>query len=215
VPTLDEVLDLARHSETCDGTPVGVAPETKHPTYFDSVGLSLTEPLVEELEANGLDSRHAPVVVQSFETTNLRELDRLTDVRLALNVSPSGAPYDLVAAGDPRTYADLVTPRGLRDVARYADIASLEKNVVVPRTEAGTLGEPTSVVRDAHRAGLDVYAWTFRAENQFLPTELRSSADPNAHGDLAGELDVFLDAGVDGVFSDQPGLAAAAVAARD
>ncbi|MGF0116162.1 esterase-like activity of phytase family protein [Promicromonospora sp. Marseille-Q5078] len=215
VPTLDEVLDLARHSETCDGRPVGVAPETKHPTYFDSVGLSLEEPLVAELEANGLGSRRAPVVVQSFETTNLRELDRLTDVRLALNVSPSGAPYDLVAAGDPRTYADLVTPRGLRDVARYADIASLEKNVVVPRTGAGTLGEPSGVVRDAHRAGLDVYAWTFRAENQFLPAEHRSSADPNAHGDLAGELDVFLDAGVDGVFSDQPGLAVAAIAARD
>ncbi|GAB6938545.1 hypothetical protein JCM11754A_20720 [Isoptericola variabilis] len=109
VPTLDEVLDLARHSETCDGRPVGVAPETKHPTYFDSVGLSLEAPLVAELRANGLDSRRAPVVVQSFETTNLRELDRRTDVRLALNVSASGAPYDLVAAGDPRTYADLVT----------------------------------------------------------------------------------------------------------
>ncbi|SKC53234.1 esterase-like activity of phytase family protein [Krasilnikoviella flava] len=214
VPTLDEVLDLARHSETCDGRPVGVAPETKHPTYFDSIGLPLSAPLVAELAANGLDSRRAPVVVQSFETTNLRELDRLTDVRLALNVSPSGAPYDLVAAGDPRTYADLVTPRGLREVARYADIASLEKNVVIPRTAAGTLGEPTSVVRDAHRAGLDVYAWTFRAENQFLPAEHRSSADPAAHGDLAGELDAFLDAGVDGVFSDQPGLAVAAVAAR-
>jgi glycerophosphoryl diester phosphodiesterase len=213
VPTLDEVLDLARRSTTCDGEPVGVAPETKHPTYFDSIGLPLTGPLVAELAANGLDSRRAPVVVQSFETTNLRELDRLTDVRLALNVSPSGAPYDLVAAGDPRTYADLVTPRGLRDVARYADIASLEKNVVIPRTDAGTLGEPTSVVRDAHRAGLEVYAWTFRAENQFLPAEHRSSADPAAHGDLAGELDAFLDAGVDGVFSDQPGLAVAAVAA--
>ncbi|MCK9792183.1 esterase-like activity of phytase family protein [Isoptericola sp. 4D.3] len=214
VPTLDEVLDLARHSETCDGEPVGVAPETKHPTYFDSIGLPLSEPLVAELAANDLDSRRAPVVVQSFETTNLRELDRLTDVRLALNVSPSGAPYDLVAAGDPRTYADLVTPRGLRDLARYADIASLEKNVVVPRTGDGTLGEPTSVVRDAHRAGLEVYSWTFRAENQFLPAEHRSSTDPAAHGDLAGELHAFLDAGVDGVFSDHPGLAAAAIADR-
>ncbi|CAM3687193.1 esterase-like activity of phytase family protein [Isoptericola cucumis] len=214
VPTLDEVLDLARHSETCDGEPVGVAPETKHPTYFDSIGLPLTGPLVEQLDANGLDSPRDPVVVQSFETTNLRELDRRTGVRLALNVSASGAPYDLVAAGDPRTYADLVTPRGLRDVARYADIASLEKNVVIPRTEADELGEPTSVVRDAHRAGLDVYAWTFRAENQFLPAELRSSDDPAAHGDLAGELDAFLDTGIDGVFSDHPDLAVAAIDAR-
>ncbi|MEU2199668.1 esterase-like activity of phytase family protein [Isoptericola sp. NPDC019482] len=214
VPTLDEVLDLARHSETCDGQPVGVAPETKHPSYFASIGLPLTDPLVDELAANGLDSRRAPVVVQSFETTNLRELDRRTDVRLALNVSASGAPYDLVAAGDPRTYADLVTPRGLRDLARYLDIVSLEKNVVVPRAADGTLGRPTSVVRDAHRAGLEAYAWTFRAENQFLPAEYRSSADPAERGDLAGELDAFLDTGLDGVFSDQPGLAADAVAAR-
>lgn len=214
VPTLDEVLDLARHSETCDGAPVGVAPETKHPTYFDSVGLALEAPLVAELRANGLDTRRAPVVVQSFETTNLRELDRRTDVRLALNVSASGAPYDLVAAGDPRTYADLVTPRGLRELARYADIVSLEKNVVVPRTAEGTLGEPTPVVRDAHRAGLEAYAWTFRAENQFLPAEHRSSADPAARGDLAAELDTFLDTGLDGVFSDQPGLAVEPVAAR-
>lgn len=214
VPTLDEVLDLARHSETCDGQPVGVAPETKHPSYFASIGLPLTDPLVHELAANGLDSRRAPVVVQSFETTNLRELDRRTDVRLALNVSASGAPYDLVAAGDPRTYADLVTPRGLRDLARYLDIVSLEKNVVVPRAADGTLGRPTTVVRDAHRAGLEAYAWTFRAENQFLPAEFRSSADPAERGDLAGELDMFLDTGLDGVFSDQPGLAADTVAAR-
>ncbi|GAB6938546.1 glycerophosphodiester phosphodiesterase family protein [Isoptericola variabilis] len=91
---------------------------------------------------------------------------------------------------------------------------SLEKNVVVPRTAEGTLGEPTTVVRDAHRAGLEAYAWTFRAENQFLPAEHRSSADPAERGDLAAELDTFLDTGLDGVFSDQPGLAAEAVAAR-
>src|SRR5690606_25345326 len=89
VPTLDEVLDLARRSETCDGRQVGVYPETKHPTYFDSIGLSLEEPLVAELEANDLGSRRDPVILQSFETGNLRELDEMTDVRLAQLVSAS------------------------------------------------------------------------------------------------------------------------------
>ncbi|GAA1711982.1 hypothetical protein GCM10009809_05260 [Isoptericola hypogeus] len=214
VPTLDEVLDLARHSETCDGEPVGVYPETKHPTYFDSVGLSLEAPLVEQLDANGFDSRRDPVIVQSFETGNLRELDDATDVRLAQLVSSSGAPYDLVAAGDPRTYADLVTRSGLREIARYADGVGLEKNVMIPREADGTLGEPTPVIRDAHRTGLEVHGWTFRAENQFLPAEFRSSADPAAHGDLAGELDAFLDAGMDGAFSDHPDVAVAAIEAR-
>lgn len=214
VPTLAEVLDLARHSETCDGKQVGVYPETKHPTYFDAVGLSLEEPLVAALRDAGLDSREAPVIVQSFETGNLRELDRLTKVDLAQLVSSTGAPYDLVAAGDPRTYADLVTRTGLREIARYADGVGLEKNAMIPRRADGTLGTPTPVIRDAHRAGLEVHGWTFRAENQFLPAEYRSSADPAAYGDLAGEVRVFLDAGMDGFFTDQPDLGVAAVRDR-
>ncbi|MFC8193228.1 esterase-like activity of phytase family protein [Cellulomonas sp. NPDC057328] len=211
VPTLAEVLDLARHSVTCDGEPVGVYPETKHPSYFDGIGLSLEEPLVAALRAADLDDRRDRVVVQSFETTNLRDLDRMTKVRLAQLVSCSGAPYDLVAAGDPRTYADLVTRDGLRDVRRYADAVGLCKDVVIPRAADGTLGEPTRVVRDAHRAGLDVHAWTFRAENQFLPADLRSGADPAAHGDLPAEIRAFVDAGVDAVFSDHPDVAVATV----
>lgn len=211
VPTFDEVLDLARHSVSCDGQPVGVYPETKHPTYFDSIGLSLEEPLLAQLTANGLNEKRSPVIIQSFETGNLRELDRLTKVRLAQLVDCSGAPYDLVAAGDRRTYADLVTRTGLRQVAAYADGVGLCKDVMIPRNADATLGTPTSVIRDAHKAGLEVHGWTFRRENQFLPAEFRSSADPNAVGDLAGEIRVFVRAGMDGLFSDNPDIAAAAV----
>ncbi|MDT0166598.1 glycerophosphodiester phosphodiesterase [Actinotalea sp. AC32] len=211
VPTLDEVLELARGSRTCDGDPVGVYPETKHPTYFDSIGLSLEEPLVAALERHGLDHRHAPVIIQSFETTNLRELDRMTKVDLAQLVNCSGAPYDLVAAGDPRTYADLVTRSGLRAISRYADGVGLCKDVMIPREVDGTLGEPTDVIRDAHRAHLEVHGWTFRVENRFLPAEFRSSDDPNAPGDLVGEIHAFLEAGMDGLFSDNPDVAVEAV----
>ena len=211
IPTFDEVLDLARHSQTCDGEPVGVYPETKHPTYFDSVGLSLEEPLVAQLTANGLADRRSPVIIQSFETGNLRQLDRMTKVRLAQLVDCSGAPYDLVAAGDPRTYADLVTRAGLAQVARYADGVGVCKDVMIPRNADGTLGAPTAVIRDAHRVGLEVHGWTFRRENQFLPAEFRSSADPNAVGDLAGEIRVFVGAGMDGLFSDNPDVASATV----
>ncbi|MBB5788079.1 esterase-like activity of phytase family protein [Jiangella mangrovi] len=211
IPTLDGVLDLARNSRTCDGQPVGVYPETKHPTYFDSIGLSLEEPLVAQLKANGMNHKDAPVILQSFETGNLKQLDRMTPVRIAQLISSSGAPYDLVAAGDPRTYADLATASGLRAVSRYADGVGLEKNVMIPRTAAGTLGSPTPVIRDAHRAGLEVHGWTFRRENQFLPAEFRSSADPNGIGDLEGEIQVFLEAGMDGFFTDNPDRGDAAV----
>ncbi len=211
IPTLDEVLDLARNSRTCDGAPVGVYPETKHPTYFDSVGLSLEEPLVRELRHNGFDRADAPVIVQSFEVGNLQDLDELTDVRLGQLISSSGAPYDFVADGDPRTYADMVTRSGLREVATYADGIGAEKNVLIPRNADGTLAAPTAVIRDAHRVGLEVHTWTFRRENQFMPTEFRSSTDPNGIGDLVGEIRVFMAAGLDGFFTDNPDLGVAAV----
>lgn len=211
IPTLDEVIDLARHSVSCDGLPVGVYPETKHPTYFDSIGLSLEEPLVAALQANGVDRADAPVILQSFEVGNLKELNTLTEVSIAQLVSGSGRPYDFTAAGDPRTYRDLATPAGLAEIATYADGVGLEKSVMIPRTPAGTLGTPTPVIADAHAAGLTVHGWTFRLENQFLPAEFRSSSDPNAAGDLPGEIRVFLDAGMDGLFSDQPNVATATV----
>jgi glycerophosphoryl diester phosphodiesterase len=212
IPTFDEVLDLARHSRTCDGRPVGVYPETKHPSYFDSVGLSLEEPLLATLAAKGMDRADSPVIIQSFETANLRELSRRTRVDLAQLINCSGAPYDLVAAGDPRTYADLVTPAGLKEIARYADGVGVCKDVIIPRDAAGNLTAPTNVVRDAHRRGLEVHAWTFRVENTFLPAELRSSAVPSEPGDLAAEIQVFVDAGIDGLFSDNPAVAVAALA---
>ncbi|WP_454853219.1 esterase-like activity of phytase family protein [Promicromonospora soli] len=211
VPTLDEVLDLARNSRTCEGAPVGVYPETKHPSYFDSIGLSLEEPLVRELRLGGFDRADAPVIIQSFEVGNLQDLDGMTDVRLGQLISSSGAPYDFVADGDPRTYADMVTPSGLRDVAAYADGIGAEKNVLIPRNADGTLAAPSTVIRDAHRVGLDVHTWTFRRENQFLPAEFRSSTDPNGIGDLVGEIRVFMEAGLDGFFTDNPDLGAAAV----
>lgn len=196
VPTFDEVLDLARHSRTCDGEPVGVYPETKHPTYFDDRGLSLEEPLLATLRANGMDRRGAPVFIQSFETSNLRELDRRTALPLVQLVDCSGAPYDLEVAGDPTTYADLVTVRGLRRMASYADGLGACKDLLVPRSADGTLGRPTSVIRDAHRAGLLVHAYTFRAERQYLP----------AGTDMVGEVRAFLRAGLDGFFTDNPDL---------
>jgi glycerophosphoryl diester phosphodiesterase len=211
IPTLDEVLDLARTSRTCDGAPVGVYPETKHPSYFDGVGLSLEEPLVAELRRNGFDHANAPVIIQSFEVSNLQDLDMMTDVRLGQLVSSSGAPYDFVADGDPRTYADMVTAEGLADVATYADGIGAEKNVLIPRNADGTLAAPSPVIDSAHDVGLEVHTWTFRRENQFLAADFRSSTDPNGIGDMVGEVRVFMEAGLDGFFTDNPDLGVAAV----
>jgi glycerophosphoryl diester phosphodiesterase len=213
VPTLQEVVDLVRWESRRAGRTIGIYPETKHPTYFDSIGLSLEEPLVATLRRNGLTGRRAPVVVQSFETRNLRELSRRVSVPLVqLLGNPSAVPYDLVVAGSPRTYGELGQPDGLRWVARYADGVGPEKSYVIPRRPDGTLGEPTTFVDDAHDEGLVVHAYTFRAENAFLPVDHRRGSDPAAYGDYQGEVTAYLRAGVDGLFADHPDLA---VRARD
>jgi glycerophosphoryl diester phosphodiesterase len=212
VPTFDEVLELVREQSAKRGYPVGVYPETKHPSYFRSVGLRLEYRLLRDLRQAHLDRPWSEVFIQSFETWNLRRLDHLTDLPLVQLVDAAGAPYDFVASGDPRTYADLVTPKGLRWVARYADGLGTNKDLLVPRDADGFLLEPTSVVDDAHRAGLVVHAWTFRDENQFLPADFRNGADPNAKGDAFAEYEAFFDLGVDGVFSD---FTDTAVAARE
>ena len=210
VPTFDEVLDLVARESRRRGEVVGVYPETKHPTYFDSVGLSLEEPLVEALQRHHLNRPNARVYIQSFETGNLRELADTVRVPLVQLVDATGAPYDLQAAGDPRTYADLVTREGLREIATYADSVGANKDIVLPRDAEGYLTRPSSVVDDAHDAGLDVHVWTMRDENRFMARDFWIGTDPNAKGDAFAEYAAFFDAGVDGVFSDYSDTAVAA-----
>ena len=205
VPTLDEVLALrAELSKELDRE-IGVYVETKHPTYFDGIGLSLEEPLLADLRQAKLDRPNAPVFVQSFETTNLREL-AADGVRVPLVqlLSAQGAPYDLVAAGDPRTYADLAGAEGLRGIAEYADGVGPDKNQVIPVNPDGTLGEPTALVDDAHAVGLLVHPYTFRNENAFLPPALREGAAPQDYGRALEEQLAFWNAGIDGMFTDNP-----------
>ena len=210
IPTFQEVLDLRARLSDELGREIGVYPETKHPTYFAAQGKPLEPALIEALNENGLNREDAPVFVQSFETTNLRALDGELQVPLVQLLSATGAPFDLVAAGDKRTYADLVTPAGLADIATYADGIGPDKTQVIARDAAGNLGAPTGLVDAAHAVGLLVHPYTFRAENQFLPANLRTGADPVAYGDIFAEFAAYYAAGVDGVFSDNPDIAVAA-----
>jgi glycerophosphoryl diester phosphodiesterase len=216
VPTLQEVLDLVADANRGrrPGDRVGVYPETKHPTYFDSIGLSLEEPLVATLRASGYRRESDLAIIQSFEVSNLQDLDRMTDLRIAQLINGSGRPFDFTVAGDPRTYADMITPAGLRDIARYADGIGATKQLVIPVEPDGTLGDPTSLVRDAHRRRLAVHIWTMRNENSFVPPALRTSADPAQRGLVEQEWAAYWAAGIDGAFSDQPDTAVATRAAH-
>jgi glycerophosphoryl diester phosphodiesterase len=209
VPTFQEVIDLSKRLSRELHREVGIYPETKHPTYFREQGLPLEPRLVAALNRNGLNRPGAKVFVQSFEVTNLIQLHKVLRVPLVQLTSATGAPFDFVDSGDPRTYADITSATGLKDVAKYAKGLGPDKNQIIPRDAAGFLLAPTTLVRDAHRAGLRVHPYTFRAENTFLPADFRSSADPNAYGDLFGEIAVFKATGIDGLFTDNTDIAVA------
>lgn len=226
VPTLQEVIDLVKRESAARNKVIGIYPETKHPTYFKSIGLALEKRLVDQLAANGYRGKAAAVFIQSFEVANLKELRVLTDMRLvqlidnpnnapAPNGAPRNAPYDFVAAGSKRTYADLVTPAGLREIATYADVVSPYKEVIMARTAANELGAASSFVTDAKAAGLKVHTWTLRPENPFLPVSMRKPdvASPSQRGDSAAEITAYLKAGIDGFFTDDPAVGRAAVSA--
>jgi glycerophosphoryl diester phosphodiesterase len=201
VPTFGEVLDLVAEESARRGQVVGVCPETKHPSYFAAAGLSLEPALARVLRAHDLDRPNAQVFVQSFEVANLRRLRTLVRVPLMQLVARSGSPYDQRGADDPRRYDDLLTPAGLREVSTYADAIGTDRRRVVPVDAAGALRRPTGLVEQAHGAGLQVYAYTFRDENRFLPAGLRRGG-PRRKGDAVPEYLACYDGGVDGVFSD-------------
>ncbi len=212
IPTFQEVTELRDELSRELHRKIGLVPELKHSTYFRSIGLPLEERFVQTLHQNHIDDRGAKVTVQSFEVGNLKVLDHLLPgvPLVQLFDAKANKPGDVLAAGGTTTYGQMATPAGLRDVARYADVASPSKDYVVPRDAAGRSLAPTTFVTDAHRAGLDVVAYTFRPENTFLPLELRSSADPAAYGSAIAEFTQFFDLGVDGVFTDNPDIAKAA-----
>ena len=201
IPTFDEVIALAQRMARETGRTIGIYPETKHPSYFRGIGLPLEPPLLEALRRHGWAREDAPVFIQSFEVGNLRLLNRETDVRLIQLIEAEGAPADFTMLGDPRTYADLLTPEGLEEVAGYADGIGPDKRLILPVDADGVAGRPTTLVRDAHDAGLLVHAWTFRSEDQYLPLDFR--------GDPAAEIARFIWLGVDGLFADFPDVAVA------
>ncbi len=203
VPTFEEILKLRKRLSRELDREIGVYPETKHPTYFRRLGLDLETPLVQALRRHGLDRADAKVFVQSFEAKNLRSLhdDYRLRAPLVFLTSAAGSPFD-----DPTSYAEYLTPDGLRRLSRYVDGIGPEKGQVIPRQADDTLGTPTRLVADAHAAGIKVMPYTFRAENQFLPADYRVGTDPAGYGRAIDEQVAFLRTGVDGLFTDQPDI---------
>nr|WP_281820973.1 glycerophosphodiester phosphodiesterase [Sphingobium sp. BS19] len=203
VPTFEEVLKLidAKNAET--RRRIGVYPETKHPSYFASIGLPHEAKLLALLDRYGYTSPDDPVFIQSFEVDNLKALRAKTRLRLVQLVDAQGSPAD-----HPETsYADMLTSEGMKQIARYANAIGANGTLIVAPD-----GRDTGFVARAHDAGIQVHMWTLRAENMFLPPALRLGDDPAAHGNFAAAVRALVATGVDGFFTDFPGLARASLA---
>ncbi|WHM33897.1 glycerophosphodiester phosphodiesterase [Streptomyces sp. BPPL-273] len=205
IPTFEEVLRWQNEQTRRRGRQVWIYPELKHPTYFRKLGLGTEERLARLLRKYGKDRGNSPVIVQSFEPTSIQRMNRLVGNPLAVLLSGANTrPWDFVETGDPRTTADLVTPKGLREIASYAQGIGPTLDLIIPRDSAGRLTEPTTLVRDAHRAGLVLHPYTMRNENPFLPAEFRKGTDPDAYGDAFGAFRTYFATGIDGIFTDNP-----------
>ncbi|MEW1759726.1 glycerophosphodiester phosphodiesterase [Streptomyces cyaneofuscatus] len=216
IPTFEEVLRWADQEGRKRKKPVWLYVETKHPTYFRSLGLGLEEPLARLLRRYGRDRRNAPLILQSFEPSSVQRLARLVDTpRIVLLSGPTTRPWDFVESGDPRTVADLVTPAGLKWIASYAQGIGPTLDLVIPKDAAGRLTTPTTLVKDAHARGLLLHPYTLRNENSFLPADFRRGTDPNGYGDVFGAAAAYFATGIDGIFSDHPDTALLAAADFD
>jgi glycerophosphoryl diester phosphodiesterase len=227
IPTLEEVIAVVKRESRKRHRTIGIYPETKHPTYHKSLGLPLEGRLVAALRKAGLNRRSAPVFIQSFEQSNLKQLNRMTPVRLVQLVDANGVnadgtldyappfdrPYDWTASGDPkllaRTFGFFATDEGLEEISSYADGIGPWKRYIVSTTGTGNdsdrhLLPPTDLVQRAHAHGLLVHTWTFRNEQFRLVSDYA--------GNPVNEYLQFYRLGVDGVFSD---FADTAVAARE
>lgn len=198
VPTFEEILTLLAEVNKGRAKPVGVYPETKHPSYFVSIGLPHEAPLLTLLDRFGYKGPDAAVFIQSFEVGNLKTLRTKTDLPLIQLMDDTGAPADQ----PDLTYARMSTPDGLKAIAAYANGVGPNKSMIIPRNLIGKLESPTSFVTDAHRAGLAVHPWTFRRENYFLPLDYKSGLRPSGHGFLDQEIATFVATGIDGLFTD-------------
>lgn len=200
VPTLAEIVKLVRAKEAATGRRIGLYPELKHPNFLlQDAGIDMVDLLLREFRQLGI-TPDDPVFIQSFEVGPLQRLKaRGGGFKLVQLVAPGEGPADEPAM----RYAEMVTPTGLAEVARYADAVGAHIAMVL-----GPDGTPTSLVADARAAGLAVHAWTVRPENEFLPAMLRTGDDPKAKGCDSTLLQILKEAGVAGVFADAPGRAA-------
>lgn len=203
IPTFDEIVQLVRAKEAESGRRIGIYPELKHPMFLlQESGIDTVDLLVTSLRNHQLDTADSPIFVQCFEVGPLRRLSKMVDVPLIQLINPQGGPADEPAM----TYAEMLSESGLAEIASYAKGIGPGLELMVSNE-----GTPTPALALAKAAGLAVHPWTLRKENAFLPPMARLPGGEGDPGNLAMLVKIMVEAGIDGVFADDPALVAAAL----
>jgi len=222
IPSFEEIIELVAAESAAIGRPIGLVPEIKHSTYHQSIGLKMEDRFMDVLRAHPY-LKTAPLEIQSFEVSNLKymreKLGHAKNLRIMQLVSfgpgPAGMPGDAYSIKSGLTYEQMLTPKGLKDIAQYADVVAPNNRMVIPLGADQRLTTPTRLVADAHEAGLKVHTWTFRPENRFLAAEFRNNAGENSRNESGSvaEMLTYIKAGIDGFFSDDSALGRQAIEA--
>jgi glycerophosphoryl diester phosphodiesterase len=221
IPTLEEVIALVKSESRRRDRRIGIYPETKHPTFHQSIHLPLERRLVRILKRAGMNKRSSPVFIQSFEQSNLKKLNTMTPVRLVQLVDandtdangdptyapPFDRPYDWTVSNNPtltsRTFGYFATDAGLAEIKTYADGIGPWK-VYIVGTYNNKIVKTTDLIKRAHAHGLLIHTWTFRSEQSRLAEDYAENplASPPMPRNPVNEYLQFYKLGIDGVFSD-------------
>lgn len=225
IPTLDEVIALAKSEGSKRGRTVGIYPEIKHSSFHAvdaCFGANVFEDkLVGALHAAYGNSASAPVFIQSFEVANLQYLNTRTQIKLvqlidaddvkddgSLSlVAPYHKPYDFVLKGDTRTFADLVTPAGLDFIKTYADAVGPWKPYLVKTVNDNTDRNGDGAVNANDRrvdGSTGVIENAHRRGLMVHTWTFRDDAGGYGFKDPKAEMAYYMKLGVDGVFTDFP-----------
>lgn len=215
IPTLEQIIELAEQNYKKTGKIIGLYIETKHPTYFQSLSLGMEDPLLKTLAKYQYTREIAPIYLQSFEVNNLKYFKEQLTLHKSLKNAKiiqlyddkKASPADYVVQGIKTTYGDMATAQGLKTVATYADGVGPWKPYIFNESYTA----PSSFVADAHAVNLKVHPYTFRPENNFLAANLKCSTaeqDAARRCEMGAnkEYEMYFKAGVDGLFTDDPGL---------
>jgi glycerophosphoryl diester phosphodiesterase len=201
--TLGEVISLARTRST-DDRPIRVLAELKHSGGSDDENLPMAELVAAELKRLDATDAAGPVVLQSFDPSLLR------DLRARLG---EAGPEMVQLVSDFADGDGMVTPAGLREISTYAQAIGPSRDRLLLGREGLPVTRRSDLVAEAHSAALAVFCWTLRAENAFLPPNLRVGTSPGDLGNALAEARHLLALGVDGLITDSPDYAVRAIKA--